>query len=125
MNVRPRLARFAAVLAVVSLVALAPSPAQADGYVPISGSGSTWSQNALDQWRKNVASNYGMTVNYSGTGSSAGRTDFRNSTVDFAISEIPFQDNPRTVPRRRRRSATGPRCRGSSRTCRSWRVAPR
>lgn len=94
MNVRPRLARFAAVLAVVSLVALAPSPAQADGYVPISGSGSTWSQNALDQWRKNVASNYGMTVNYSGTGSSAGRTDFRNSTVDFAISEIPFQDNP-------------------------------
>lgn len=94
MNVPPRLSRLAAVLAVVSLVALAPTPAQADGYVPISGSGSTWSQNALDQWRKNVASNYGMTVNYSGTGSSAGRTDFRNSTVDFAISEIPFQEKP-------------------------------
>jgi hypothetical protein len=30
--------------------------------------GSTWSQNALDQWRKNVAANYGMTVNYSGIG---------------------------------------------------------
>ncbi|WP_295786015.1 phosphate ABC transporter substrate-binding protein PstS [uncultured Microbacterium sp.] len=94
MNVRTRLSRFAAVLAVVSLVALTPTPAQADGYVPISGSGSTWSQNALDQWRKNVASNYGMTVNYSGTGSSAGRTDFRNNTVDFAISEIPFQKQP-------------------------------
>lgn len=94
MNVRPRLARFAAVLAVVSLVALAPTPAQADGYVPISGSGSTWSQNALDQWRKNVASNYGLTVNYSGTGSSAGRSDFIKETVDFAISEIPFQANP-------------------------------
>ena len=94
MKSRPRWARLAAVLAAVSLVALIPAPAHADGYVPISGSGSTWSQNALDQWRKNVASNYGMTVNYSGTGSSAGRTDFRNSTVDFAISEIPFQDNP-------------------------------
>ncbi|WP_022877800.1 phosphate ABC transporter substrate-binding protein PstS [Microbacterium sp. B19] len=94
MKSRPRWARLAAALAVVSLVALTPVPAHADGYVPISGSGSTWSQNALDQWRKNVASNYGMTVNYSGTGSSAGRNDFINQTVDFAISEIPFQANP-------------------------------
>ena len=63
-------------------------------YVPISGTGSTWSQNALDQWRKNVAANYGMTVNYSGTGSSAGRQDFIAGSVDFAISEIPFQTKP-------------------------------
>ena len=39
------------------------SPASAASYVPISGTGSTWSQNALDQWRKNVAANYAMTVN--------------------------------------------------------------
>ena len=63
-------------------------------YVPITGTGSTWSQNALDQWRKNVAANYGMTVNYSGTGSSAGRQDFIAGSVDFAISEIPFQTKP-------------------------------
>lgn len=94
MNLRRRLGRIAAVLAAVTLVALVPAPAQADGYVPISGSGSTWSQNALDQWRKNVANNYGMTVNYSGTGSSAGRNDFINQTVDFAVSEIPFQGQP-------------------------------
>lgn len=68
--------------------------ASADGYTPITGSGSTWSQNALDQWRRNVASNYGMTVNYSGTGSTAGRRDFIQGSVDFAISEIPFQSNP-------------------------------
>lgn len=91
MNVRTRLA--AALAAVVLLLTIA-TPATADSYAPISGSGSTWSQNALDQWRKNVASNYGMTVNYSGTGSSAGRTDFINQTVDFAISEIPFQSKP-------------------------------
>ncbi|MDQ1076135.1 MULTISPECIES: phosphate ABC transporter substrate-binding protein PstS [Microbacterium] len=94
MNLRRRLGRTAAILAVVTLVALVPVPAQADGYVRISGSGSTWSQNALDQWRKNVANNYGMTVNYSGTGSSAGRNDFINQTVDFAVSEIPFQSQP-------------------------------
>ena len=91
MNARTRIA---AALAAVILLTTIATPAQADSYAPISGSGSTWSQNALDQWRKNVASNYGMTVNYSGTGSSAGRTDFINQTVDFAISEIPFQSKP-------------------------------
>lgn len=68
--------------------------ARADGYLPITGTGSTWSQNALDQWRKNVAANYGMTVNYSGVGSSAGRRDYISGTVDFAVSEIPFQASP-------------------------------
>ncbi|MFJ4038426.1 phosphate ABC transporter substrate-binding protein PstS [Microbacterium sp. NPDC090007] len=63
-------------------------------YANISGSGSTWSQNALDQWRRNVQSNYGMTVDYRGLGSTAGRNDFINRTVDFAISEIPFQLQP-------------------------------
>nr|WP_182484219.1 phosphate ABC transporter substrate-binding protein PstS [Alpinimonas psychrophila] len=70
------------------------SAANAESYDPITGTGSTWSQNALDQWRKNVASNYGMTVNYSGTGSSAGRRDYIGGTVDYAVSEIPFQANP-------------------------------
>ena len=68
--------------------------AHAATYIPITGTGSTWSQNALDQWRKNVAANYGMTVNYSGVGSSAGRRDFIQGTVDYAVSEIPFQSAP-------------------------------
>ena len=60
-----------------------------DGYVPISGAGSTWSQNAIEQWRRNV-NQYGMSINYQGTGSSDGRNQFRNGTVDFAVSEIPY-----------------------------------
>jgi phosphate ABC transporter phosphate-binding protein len=64
-------------------------PAQATTYVPISGAGSTWSQNALDQWIVNVAQ-YGIKVNYAGTGSSDGRNQFRNDTVDFGVSEIPY-----------------------------------
>ncbi|MGG2362754.1 substrate-binding domain-containing protein, partial [Salmonella enterica] len=56
-----------------------------------SGSGSTWGQNALDVWRKDVARDLGLTINYSGTGSSAGRRDFIAQTVDFAMSDIPFQ----------------------------------
>lgn len=87
--------RAAAVVGAVGLlgvVALHPAPRAAaadNGYVPISGAGSTWSQNALDQWRRNVTQ-YGMQVNYQGTGSSDGRNQFRSSTVDFAVSEIPY-----------------------------------
>ncbi len=84
----------AALVALIATGTGAAAPARADTYVPISGTGSTWSQNALDQWRKNVSANYGMTINYSGTGSSAGRRDFIAQTVDFAVSEIPFQANP-------------------------------
>ena len=47
--------------------------ASAADYVPISGAGSTWSQNAIDQWRRNV-NQYGLRINYAGTGSSDGRT---------------------------------------------------
>lgn len=71
------------------IIGLAASPASAESYVPVSGAGSTWSQNAIDQWRKNV-NQYGLRVNYAGTGSSDGRNQFRNGTVDFAVSEIPY-----------------------------------
>jgi phosphate transport system substrate-binding protein len=87
-------AAFAFVLIALGAIGGAAQPARADTYIPITGTGSTWSQNALDQWRKNVAANYGMTVNYSGVGSSAGRRDFIAQTVDFAVSEIPFQAAP-------------------------------
>jgi phosphate ABC transporter phosphate-binding protein len=62
----------------------------AQGYVPISGAGSTWSFNALDQWRRNVDNLYGLKVNFSPSGSSDGRNQFKNGTVDFAVSEIEY-----------------------------------
>ncbi|MFF2051041.1 phosphate ABC transporter substrate-binding protein PstS [Leifsonia sp. NPDC058194] len=93
--VRLALAAAAAVLALAApLAPQTAQSAQAANWAPITGTGSTWSQNALDQWRRNVATNYSMTVNYSGTGSSAGRRDFIAQTVDFAVSEIPFQSSP-------------------------------
>ena len=64
-------------------------PASAESYVPVSGAGSTWSQNAVDQWRRNV-NQYGLTVNFAGTGSSDGRQKFKDGNVDFAVTEIPY-----------------------------------
>ncbi|MFJ4845195.1 MULTISPECIES: phosphate ABC transporter substrate-binding protein PstS [unclassified Streptomyces] len=85
------LARLRVVTALTLLagVLFGAGPATAATYVPISGAGSTWSQNALDQWRAYVKQ-YGMTVSYSGTGSSDGRNQYRNGTVDYAVSEIPY-----------------------------------
>ena len=91
---KKRLIALLASAAVVLVTLSGALPAQAATWEPITGTGSTWSQNALDQWRKNVASNYGMTVNYSGVGSSAGRRDFIQGSVDYAVSEIPFQTKP-------------------------------
>ncbi|HKR51956.1 MAG TPA: phosphate ABC transporter substrate-binding protein PstS [Pseudonocardiaceae bacterium] len=89
---RGRWRRITVVLAVAAVLpyVLASSAGAAQSYVPISGSGSTWSSNALDEWRKNVARNYGITVNYAPNGSTTGRNDFRNGQADFAVSEIPY-----------------------------------
>ena len=76
-------------MTVAALVLLPAAPALAADYVPISGAGSSWSANAIDQWRRNVQQ-YGMRVNYASTGSSDGRNQFKAGTVDFASSEIPY-----------------------------------
>jgi phosphate transport system substrate-binding protein len=85
---------FALTLACVLGTGSVPAARADNPYLPITGTGSTWSQGAIDQWKSTVANNNGMTVNYSGVGSSAGRRDFINGSVDFAVSEIPFQASP-------------------------------
>ena len=72
---------------------LVPGPAQAAKDVPISGAGSTWSQVAVDAWRADVRAS-GVVVNYAGTGSTDGRSQYIQGTVDFANTEIPFQNPP-------------------------------
>ncbi|GAA2074432.1 phosphate ABC transporter substrate-binding protein [Microbacterium hatanonis] len=91
---RARLFSAAALVAVTAVIAGVAPAANAAGWTHISGTGSTWAQTALDWARRDVAASTGMTVNYSGIGSSAGRGDFVNGTVDFAVSELPFQSTP-------------------------------
>jgi phosphate ABC transporter phosphate-binding protein len=71
------------------IVSSGATVAHAADYVPISGAGSSWSANAVDQWRRNVTQ-YGMRVNYASTGSVDGRNQFKGGTVDYAVSETPY-----------------------------------
>jgi ABC-type phosphate transport system substrate-binding protein len=90
-----------AVLAVVGLGAIlvtgvaspAPSAEARQSYQRISGEGSSWSANAIDAMRRNVEQ-FGITVDFSPSGSTAGRKAWLNGTVDFAASDIPFQFEP-------------------------------
>jgi phosphate transport system substrate-binding protein len=69
-----------------------PRPAEAS-FQRISGEGSSWAANAIDAMRVNVRQ-FGITVDYNPSGSTAGRKNFLNGTVDFAASDIPFQFAP-------------------------------
>jgi phosphate ABC transporter phosphate-binding protein len=62
-------------------------------YQRISGEGSSWAANAIDAMRVNVQQ-FGITVDYNASGSTSGRKNFLNGTVDFAASDIPFQFAP-------------------------------
>lgn len=82
--------RIALLLAVLAVVVVGvPVPATASGYALLVGSGSTWSAPAIDQWSADVH-NQGIVIDYSPSGSAAGRNDYMDGAVDFAGSDIAF-----------------------------------
>ena len=89
-SIAPRITKLIALVMTVSALVIPGTASNAaTTYVPVNGAGSSWSSNAIDQWRRNVQQ-YGMRVNYASTGSSDGRNQFKAGTVDFAVSEIPY-----------------------------------
>jgi phosphate ABC transporter phosphate-binding protein len=94
---RPRRVMLAlAAIVAAMLVSISPALSSVEaqeGYQAISGEGSSWSANAIDAMRVNVKQ-FGITVNYASTGSTAGRKNWLNGTADFAASDIPFQFAP-------------------------------
>ena len=59
-------------------------------HAQITGSGSSWSANAVNQWIADVTQS-GLQVVFTSTGSAQGRKDFTNVTTDFAVSDIGYQ----------------------------------
>jgi phosphate ABC transporter phosphate-binding protein len=84
---------IAACLVAAAGAAVAPAAGAAESYQRISGEGSSWAAGAIDAMRVNVKQ-FGITVDYNPSGSTAGRKNFLNGTVDFAASDIPFQFQP-------------------------------
>jgi phosphate ABC transporter phosphate-binding protein len=94
-----RLAALAALLALaLGALALHAPLAGADGFGPISGSGSSWSSSALAQWQIGANNRYDMVVSFSPNGSTNGREDFRAGRVDFAVSDLPYGGSEDGVP---------------------------
>jgi ABC-type phosphate transport system substrate-binding protein len=78
-------------LATATSGAAAAAPRSA-GYATIGGSGSSWQTVAIEQWSAEVGVD-GLTVNYNGDGSAAGRGDYlQGSQVDFASSDVAFRN---------------------------------
>jgi phosphate transport system substrate-binding protein len=90
---RKALAGIVAMASVLVILFVGSAPAGATSFVPISGEGSSWSANAINQWIADVQQ-FGMRVNYTANGSTQGREDWISGLTDFAASDIPFQTNP-------------------------------
>ena len=92
--IRSSYRRLVAVLAVLLPIACAGlingQPAFAVSHALIQGTGSSWAQNAVNQWISDVSSN-GLQVVFTGSGSAQGRKDFANGITDFAVSDIGYQ----------------------------------
>lgn len=61
------------------------------GASPAVGSGASFPQIVLDQWRADVNKLCGLRIDYQPNGSTAGRTNFINNAVDFGVSDISFE----------------------------------
>ena len=72
---------------VTSLALISTSPAFAGA---INGSGATFASPLIDSCKVDFAKDSGHTVNYTGGGSSKGRSDFTANLVDFAGSDAPY-----------------------------------
>ncbi len=82
----------------VPMLALLPSNA-AWASASIIGSGSSFAAPEISSWTSAVAiSPYNLTVNFTSSSSGEGRFEFANKSVDFAVSDIPYQAKNDTPP---------------------------
>lgn len=81
------------VVGIVTLhLAFAVTSGPAAAAPAIEGAGSSFVQLEIEQWRSDVAkAPYSIIVNYVSSGSTFGRTQYAQTLIDFAVSDIPFQ----------------------------------
>ncbi len=87
---RLRLVFVASVAALVLGPLLSAPPAGAASHALINGSGSSWAENAVNQWVADVNS-AGIQVVYNPDGDAQGRQDFANKVSDFSVTSDGYQ----------------------------------
>ena len=86
---RRAVATFAVAMVAVSV--LGTGVARAAGPT-VTGTGSSFAALEIEQWKGDVSRNpYNLTINYQAGGSTQGRLNYLNGTVDFGASDIEFQ----------------------------------
>jgi phosphate ABC transporter phosphate-binding protein len=90
MTGRPAATRLLLALALCAALIVAAPAGAANSHAQISGSGSSWAYNAVNQWIADT-NQRGLQVVFTSTGSATGRQDFSNKTNDFAVSDIGYQ----------------------------------
>ena len=86
MSLRKSIAAVAATAVLGAGLMTATSASAADS-VTINGAGSTFVSNYIDACKAGYNAATGNNVNYAGGGSGAGKTAFKNGTVDFAMTD--------------------------------------
>jgi ABC-type phosphate transport system substrate-binding protein len=74
--------------AAVAAVVAVPSTVHA-AYVALKGAGSSWAAPAIDAWSSDVHSQ-GIVVNFTASGSAAGRNAYMENQADFAATDIAY-----------------------------------
>jgi ABC-type phosphate transport system substrate-binding protein len=78
-------------VALLAVTVLIPAvDAGAAGHALIEGSGSSWAENAVNQWVADVAPE-GIQVVYTPDGDAQGRQDYANKTSDFSVTADGYQ----------------------------------
>jgi ABC-type phosphate transport system substrate-binding protein len=84
------LMKTALIAAIVLSPLMAAQSAGAAAHAEINGSGSSWAENAVNQWVADVNSE-GIEVVYNPDGDAQGRQDFANDVSDFAVTSDGYQ----------------------------------
>ena len=86
------------VAVVVATASLIASSRPASAGVAVSGGGASFPQLELDQWQSATAGKpYSLNILYVPSGSGFGRTSYLSGSLDFGVSDIPFQPEEQSL----------------------------
>ena len=82
--------------AIVAVSVLCTGVAHAAGPT-VTGTGSSFAALEIEQWKSDVANEYDIAINYQAGGSTQGRLNYLNGTVDFGASDIEYQSDEQNL----------------------------